>query len=90
MAVDGKYGHVTLERGDVGEDEPVVVFRAQDAILPDVLRYYRLRCAEQGSPQHHLNLLEETIRRVRGWQEGHPTKVPTSDSLALPDSNEVR
>ena len=30
MGIDAKYGRVTTERGDIGEDEPVVVFRAQD------------------------------------------------------------
>lgn len=36
MAVDRKYGRVTLERGTIGEDEPVVVFRAQDKMLPEL------------------------------------------------------
>lgn len=37
MAIDLKYGRVTLENADIGEDEPVVVFRARDALLPKVL-----------------------------------------------------
>jgi hypothetical protein len=37
MAVDKKYGRVTLENGSIGEDEPVVVFRAQDVVLPRLL-----------------------------------------------------
>lgn len=41
MAVDGKYGRVTLEHGDIGEDEQVVVFRAQDSLLPKVLAWWQ-------------------------------------------------
>jgi len=57
MALDGKYGRVTLERGDIGEDEPVVVFRAQDALLPKVLDWYATECLKAGSPRHHVDLV---------------------------------
>jgi hypothetical protein len=55
MAIDTKYGRVTTERGTIGEDEPVVVFRAQDELLPKVLAYYHQLCLEEGSPRHHLD-----------------------------------
>jgi hypothetical protein len=34
VAVDRKYGRVTTERGTIGEDEPVIVFRAQSSSWP--------------------------------------------------------
>lgn len=60
MAYDRKYGKVTTEFGNIGEDEPVVVFRAQDVLLPKVLAYYHLFCMKIGSPRFHLNLIMDT------------------------------
>lgn len=81
MAIDSKYGHVTLEKGTIGDDEPVVVFRAQDALLPKLLDIYRFLCEIAGSPSHHLRLIRETAQTVKGWQAQNKTKTPTSDSL---------
>jgi hypothetical protein len=82
MAIDGKYGRVTLEKGTVGEDEPVVVFRSQDKLLPQVLEYYRGLCAREGSPEHHLASLGVRTEEVRAWQADHFTQVPQSKDLA--------
>lgn len=80
MAIDGKYGRVTLEHGDIGEDEPVVVFRARDLLLPKVLLYYHMFCAKVGSPRRHLDLLMDQRDRILKWQEEHGTKVPASEN----------
>jgi hypothetical protein len=76
MAQDSKYGRVTLERGDIAHDEPVVVFRAQDALLPAMLELYAQRCAEAGSPAEHLGRLHDTQRTIEAWQAEHFTKTP--------------
>lgn len=81
MAIDGKYGHVVVERGTIGEDEPVVVFRAQDRLLPQVLRFYRDLCGNEGSPQRHLTLVDRTTDVVVAWQAKNFTKTPSSDTL---------
>ena len=80
MAIDGKYGRVTTEFGDIGEDEPVVVFRAQDKLLPQVLAYYTMICMEAGSPRRHIDLIVDSRDRVAAWQplEQHFTKIPES------------
>lgn len=83
MAIDGKYGRVILEHGNIGEDEPVVVFRAQDALLPKLLAYYHLFCLKAGSPKRHLDLILKTRETVMNWQnEGSPlrVRVPTSEN----------
>jgi hypothetical protein len=82
MAVDRKYGRVTLEHGSIGEDEPVVVFRAQDSLLPKVLMYYRLFCWKAGSPWRHLRLIDDTTKAVEEWQDSHrhQVRVPNSDA----------
>lgn len=81
MAIDGKYGRVTLENGTIGEDEPVVVFRAQDAMLPRLLDIYRFLCEIAGSPSRHLQLIRETTQTVKGWQAQNKTQVPRSDPI---------
>lgn len=78
MGMDRKYGRVTTERGDIGPDEPVVVFRAQDALLPLVLASYRDMCMDAGSPQNHLDLIGGTIKAVNEWQRENYTKTPES------------
>jgi hypothetical protein len=82
MGYDGKYGHVTTELGDIAEDEPVIVFRAQDATLPKLLAYYLMVCTKAGSPRRHLEIILDTVERVRAWQADHFTKVPESTGPA--------
>jgi hypothetical protein len=77
MALDLKYGRVTTERGDIGDDEPVMVFRAQDGMLPHLIEVYRQLCAQAGSPQHHLDNIAATRAMVVEWQEQHATQVRT-------------
>lgn len=80
MAVDLKYGQVTLEHGTIGKDEPVVVFRAQDNLLQKVLAYYHMLCLEGGSPDRHLDLVRESRLAVMNWQEKNKTHMPNSES----------
>lgn len=81
MGIDGKYGRVTTERGTIGADEPVVVFRAQDRLLPKVLKIYRIMCEIAGSPVRHLELIDQAAARVKVWQSENPIKTPSSDGL---------
>lgn len=82
MAIDAKYGKVTLEHGTIGEDEPVVVFRAQDKHLPKLLAYYHLFCLREESPKRHLDLILESRDKVMVWQKSHPARVRTPNSEA--------
>lgn len=76
MAVEFKYGKVTLEKGTIPDDEPVVVFRAQDKMLPELLDAYHAMCVRDGSPIDHLVRIKETRARIVVWQREHKTKVP--------------
>jgi hypothetical protein len=82
VAIDKKYGRITMEKGDVGADEPVVVFRARDQLLPKLLVQYFILCQQAGSPPHHLFAISEATNAVRDWQLTNPTRIPTSDSFA--------
>lgn len=81
MAIDLKYGRVTMEKGTVAEDEPVIVFRAQDALLPKLLAYYHLFCLRAGSPKHHLDAIINARAAIETWQKNNHTQIPRSDSL---------
>jgi hypothetical protein len=80
MAIDAKYGKVKLEHGNIGEDEPVVVFRAKDKLLPKVLAYYAMVCIKAGSPKRHLDLIWDTLQKVHAWQDNNQTKTPDSET----------
>jgi hypothetical protein len=80
MAKDLKYGHVTLEHGSIGEDEPVMIFRAKDRLLPGLINLYLMMCQDAGSPQRHLDLVAENRDIIQAWQKQNLTKTP--DSMA--------
>ena len=80
MAKNAKYGKVTLEHGSIGEDEPVIVFRAKDVLLPKVLAYYVMCCIKAGSPKRHIDMIFETIKTVERWQLLNNARVPTSEN----------
>ena len=80
MAVDLKYGRVQTERGTIGEDEPVVVFRARDKALPETLLHYQTLCRIFGSPGKHLELIQQSLAQIRAWQEANAELVHVSRS----------
>lgn len=86
MGYDLKYGHVTTERGTIADDEPVVVFRAQDAILPDLLDWYAAECARRGSPARHLSAIGDAHAAVTDWQRVGHTQIPQSATYERPDA----
>lgn len=81
MAIDRKYGRVSFDKSNtIGENEPVVVFRAQDAFLLNVLGYYWRLCRNNESPANHMSALQETMDEIEEWQSKNQTQVPRSDS----------
>jgi hypothetical protein len=82
MAIERKYGRVATERGDIGEDEPVFLFRGRDELLPDVIDHYMLLCQQAGSPQHHIDGLVASKAEIVEWQATHHTQIPQSAAQA--------
>ena len=80
MGFDRKYGVVETEHGDIPDDEPVIVFRARDRLLPALLTHYQRMCRVAGSPERHLQLISESLLNVHSWQRANPTRVRTPDS----------
>jgi hypothetical protein len=87
MAQDLKYGTITTEHGDIGEDEPVFLFRAKDTLLPMLLDDYLGYCREYGSPENHLDGIIAARKAIVEWQNAHPDQiqVPQSASTEVPE-----
>lgn len=82
MGHDVKYGRVVTEHGSIPEDEPVIVFRARDALSCPLLSAYHRLCQENGVPAFHQALVEQNYTAFADWQEAHPDLVRTPDSAA--------
>jgi len=80
MPVDAKYGRVVTEFGQFEDDEPVVVFRAKDRLLPKLLKVYSSLCRVAGSPVYHLDRIDKAAALVEAWQAEHGARVPTSEA----------
>lgn len=81
--IDGKYktsGDITkLDNTPIPEDEPLILFRGKDKLLPELLAYYQELCRKAGSPEHQLQLLEERIGTIKEWQTAHPDRLKVPD-----------
>jgi len=63
--------------GKIGEDEPVMLFRAQDRHFVEVLTaYYQILCKDQHVKDDMLDAVSEQIARAEEWQKSHPIKSP--------------
>ena len=80
MGYDTKYGKVTTEFGEIPDDEQVIVFRARDKNVPELLDDYLELCELSGSPQHHLDLITDSHDRISKWQEENPDRVRVPNS----------
>ena len=81
--IDGKYktdGAVTKNDGTpIPDDEPLILFRGQDKLLPGLLKHYNQLCAQAGSPQTQIQAIEERIKAIEKWQTEHPERVKAPD-----------
>lgn len=83
MAVDLKYGKVTVEKepgNPLGEDEVVIVFRSADRTLPEVMAQAVRIATENGCDEQHTSKLGEARQAIQDWQALHPELVKRPDS----------
>ncbi len=59
----------------IGEDEPVMLFRAQDRLFKKVLDHYRT-LLEIAGKSDMAALVTEHIVRATEWEKWHETKTP--------------
>jgi len=83
MAVDRKYGSVTVERepGNVlnGTDEPVFVIRARDFAAVSTLYDYQSNARFEGCGEDHIDMVNDTITDFEEWQKAHPKRLKIPD-----------
>ena len=81
--IDGKYktdGNLTKMDGTpIPDDEPLVLFRAKDKLLPQVLENYKKLCQDAGCQPHQVETLGPMIQRVKDWQTANSGKVKLPD-----------
>ena len=81
--IDSKYqtsGDITkLDGTPIPQDEPLILFRGKDKLLPVLLEQYRQLCQDAGSPQQQLESIERQIQEIKAWQEKNQEKVKTPD-----------
>lgn len=76
MASNVKYGHVTTEMGDIGENEPVFIIRAQDKTAPHMIAVYAAMADIAGAPPSFLDNLETAMEDMIQWQLVNGSRVP--------------
>lgn len=81
--IDQKYqttGEIQkLDGTPIPDDEPLMLFRGKDSILPALLEQYLKLCQEAGSPPEHLNGIRQHSEELRAWQAAHPDRVRRPD-----------
>lgn len=81
--IDGKYqtsGDITKLDGTlVPIDEPLIMFRGKDKLLPELLQHYQQQCQQAGSPAGQVESLQELIDTITEWQANN------QDKLKIPD-----
>jgi hypothetical protein len=80
MARDIKYGHVTTERGNIGEGEPVFIIRANDIHALSVLDYYRNLCSAHNAGKDHLDAIGQNWEVFSSYQRDNGDKVKRPDT----------
>lgn len=82
MALEGKYGNVSVELGSIPDDEPVFLLRAQDMLAVPAIREYLDLCTRAGCVEEHLDGIGVAIGRFARWQVVHPDKAKLPGSPA--------
>ena len=81
--IDGKYqtsGDITkLDGTPIPQDEPLILFRGKDKLLPRLLEQYKQLCQDGGSPQGQIELLQQRIDEIKVWQDNNQDKVKIPD-----------
>lgn len=81
--IDGKYqttGEIQKRDGTpIPKDEPLMLFRGKDKVLPELLEKYNELCQAAGSPPAQIDRVSQYSRRIRDWQNQNPDKVKIPD-----------
>lgn len=73
------YARIQDPENKIGEDEPVMLFRAQDKFFIDVLYFYRALLERDNPKSELIPLVTDHIKRVYAWQQDNADKVKFPD-----------
>lgn len=76
MSAESKYGNVVTEFGSIGQDEPVFLLRARDALAVKTVSDYWVRAVDAGCSDAFQDSLSDVMETFLAWQEENETKVP--------------
>lgn len=68
-----------LDGTAIPEDEPLIMFRGKDKLLPQMLRYYNQISRDAGATEPQLTTVQAKIREVEQWQAANPAKLKVPD-----------
>lgn len=81
--ISGKYkidGTLTKNDGTpLPDNEPMIMFRGQDKLLPELLEHYNELCTKAGSPQTQIEAINQRIESIKRWQAANPDRVKVPD-----------
>ena len=81
--IDGKYktdGNITKMDGTpIPDDEPLILFRAKDKLLPQVIENYKRLCQAAGCQPQQVESLGPLVQQVKDWQTANAGKVKLPD-----------
>ncbi len=63
MAISGKYGKIKIPK--IGEEDPVFILRAQDALAQGTIEIYKILAASHNSPL--ANQLQKEVDAFKQW-----------------------
>lgn len=70
-----------LRDNPVEEDEPVILFRAKDKLMPEVIDTYKRLLNQNMSDETMISACDALMRDVEDWQSKNPTKLPDQPNL---------
>lgn len=66
----------------IPSDEPVMVFRAQDHFVPDMLaRYFLALPSTTAAEREHRLAVAKRLAQICEWQAANPLRVKTPDTV---------
>lgn len=96
------YQHIQDTTGKIGPDEPVMLFRAKDALAPEALMAYADLVRRRMDDADLVTAIERQSQRMRDWQAVHGKEFPdvlphhvregglTDEELAVAESFSAR
>jgi hypothetical protein len=61
----------------IPHDEPLILFRGRDRLVPQMLEYYLKLRQQITDPKQNLDYLKNDFETIADWQKANPGKVRT-------------